>query len=391
MFKSAQLVASGELQLPKLPAGSKARRDLPSGSPKSYDNLELWFTVSFYLKGASVWANAGYEVGWFQHRLNSSTATYIPRTIPTLSSPIQVSSSRVCYRVKGSTFSMEFDRARGCLSRWESNNKTLLDPDSSGSALFPSFWRPPTDNDIPYLEDWKNYGLDVMTSQLRSFNVETLPNGDVQLTARQYLTPPILAWGYNAVVTYTVSGSDSSLTIQVHLQPSGPTPKTIPRVGLNLRLDDSLDNATWFGLGPGESYPDKMDAQKIGVYTATTGQLHTPYEVPQENGNRMETRWVRMIDRYGAGIQATAPRNPENGSRGLFQWSAGRYSADAIEKANHPRDLIAEKSVLWRLDAASRGVGSGACGPAVMERFDLACQEMTFEFRLEALGVTPPR
>lgn len=283
---------------------------------------------------------------------------------------------------------MDFDRARGCLTRWVSNNKSLLDLDlTSGSALSPSFWRPPTDNDIPSLHDWKNYGLDVMASQLRSFRLQNNSNGDVQLIANLYLTPPVLAWGYIALVTYTISSNDGSLTIRVELTPSGPSPKTIPRVGLDIRLDNSLDNASWFGLGPGESYPDKKDAQKIGVYNATTAQLHTPYEVPQENGNRMETRWVRMTDQYGAGIQATRLPNSVNENESLFQWSAGRFSAASIEKAKHPRDLVEEKSVLWRLDVESRGVGSGACGPAVMERYDLLCKDKAFEFRLEALGV----
>jgi beta-galactosidase len=122
------------------------------------------------------------------------------------------------------------------------------------------------------------------------------------------------------------------------------------------------------------------------VYTATTAQLHTPYEVPQENGNRMETRWVRMTDQYGAGVRATRLQDSKSG-KSLFQWSAGRYSAAVIEEAKHPRDLVVEKAVLWRLDAESRGVGSGACGPSVMERYDLSCKEQTFEFRLEALGV----
>lgn len=282
---------------------------------------------------------------------------------------------------------MEFDRARGCLTRWISNNKSLLDLDpSSKSALSPSFWRAPTDNDIPFLDDWKNYGLDVLTSQLRSFKLQSSPNGDVQLTSKLYITPPILAWGYNALVTYVISSNDGSLTVRVDLQPSGPSPKSIPRVGLDIRLDDSLDNASWFGLGPGESYVDKRDAQRIGIYSATTAQLHTPYEVPQENGNRMETRWVRMTDHYGAGIQATRLPSSGNGEEGLFQWSAGRHSPESLEKANHPRDLVEEKSVLWRLDAESRGVGTGACGPAVMERYDLLCKENTFVFRLEALG-----
>lgn len=88
----------------------------------------------------------------------------------------------------------------------------------------------------------------------------------------------------------------------MHLKPHGPIPADLPRIRLDVRLVDELDNTLWFGLGPGEAYADKKRAQKVGIYNATTAELHTPYEVPQKGGNRMETWWLRVHDSRGWGL-----------------------------------------------------------------------------------------
>jgi beta-galactosidase len=155
-------------------------------------------------------------------------------------------------------------------------------------------------------------------------------------------------------------------------------PNTLPRVGLDIRLCNSLENAEWFGIGPGESYADKRSSQKLGIYSASVDQLHTPYDVPQENGNRMDTRWVKMTGVSGVGIRATSTGNPK-----VFQWAAGRHSPSALENARHPRDLVKEDEVLWRLDAEAAGVGSAACGPGIREEFQVKCDEKEFEFHFE--------
>jgi beta-galactosidase len=174
--------------------------------------------------------------------------------------------------------------------------------------------------------------------------------------------------------------------VSVQITPEGPAPKTLPRMGLDLYLADSLDNATWFGRGPGESYADKKESQKMGIYKANTAQLHTPYEVPQENGNRLDTRWLRVADGRGRGLRAirtTGSINSDKLQSEPFQWVASRYSAQMIENAKHPRDLIAEKAVHLRLDIASAGVGTGACGPRTLEKYQVPCEESVVSFCLQ--------
>ena len=46
----------------------------------------------------------------------------------------------------------------------------------------------------------------------------------------------------------------------------------------------------WQGLGPSKAYPDKRSASRIGVWSIDpVAELQTPYEGPQENGNRIAT------------------------------------------------------------------------------------------------------
>jgi beta-galactosidase len=219
-----------------------------------------------------------------------------------------------------------------------------------------------------------------MTSQLRSLDIST--EGDcVKLNIHTYISAPILAWGFDAKMTYFIT-ADGDLTIRMHLKPVGSMPKTLPRVGLNIRLHDSFNTASWFGLGPGEAYPDKRSSQKHGCYTATTEELHTPYEVPQENGNRMETRLVAMLNGQGKGVRATMKRD---GKPVRFDWAAGKYTPKMLLKAKHPCDLVKEDAVLWRIDAEVAGVGSGACGPGVAESHQVKCEEVEFEVKFESI------
>ncbi len=282
---------------------------------------------------------------------------------------------------------MIFDRARGCLKSWVVNGSQLLETDpKTGAALYLSFWRCPTDNDRPSDElSWRRYGLDSMTSQLRSSSIDRIGPGEIELQTITYISPPILAWGFDATTTCRIT-SVGCLTVKTHLVPRGAAPDFLPRIGLNIRLNKNLDTTNWLGLGPGESYPDKHSAQKVGIYTTSVADLATPYEVPQENGNRMDTRWVRMLpsSHYGLGIQASRVDGD-----GMLQWAAGQYSPETLERARHPQDLLGkeESSVLWRLDACGAGVGTAACGPGVGERYKVRCEELEFEIRLEGVLV----
>ena len=381
-----ELLSVGTLQIPVIGPWERGTITLPP-LPGVVPPGEIWLTVSFRNKNDTQWADSGAEIAWFQHQFNAPCSLSLIALPTAFVYPLEVSTNKTTYSVEGSDFCFNFSRSTGNLKDWKANGYTFIEEDpATKSGLAVGFWRCPIDNDVPLdAPTWKHWGLHAMTSQLRNLTISHDRNdaaSSVRLIATYWLAPPILAWGFHATVIYDVSPS-GKLRVSVHLLPEGPAPVDMPRVGLDIRLPDALDNAVWFGRGPGESYADKKLSQKIGVYSASVSQLHTPYDVPQENGNRTDTRWVRIEDKRGWGVRASRVAANDDESTELFQWVASRYSAEVLEKGRHPRDLVPEKCVRLRLDADSAGVGTGACGPTMLEKYRVKCEEMRFGFELE--------
>ncbi|KAL2848210.1 glycosyl hydrolases family 2, TIM barrel domain-containing protein [Aspergillus pseudodeflectus] len=386
--EGSKIIDAGTLTLPDIQPGKTGKLTFPgSFSYKKTSGAETWLTVTFNTKHASAWSDAGYEIAWFQHRLDFANIAAAPS--PRAAFAVSSKPTKSHYVITGTDFVFKFSRTTGNLTSWLAQGTELL-ADSTTGTLTLGFWRPPTDNDIPYdLGEWRRYGLDVLTSQLRSISLTQIDESTIELKTTTFLSPPILAWGYEATTTYRITG-EGALSVRTKLTPTGSKPKDVPRVGFDLLLNDTLDNAAWFGLGPGEAYADKKRSQKIGVYRATTAELHTPYEVPQEGGNRMETRWLRVGDGRGWGVRVTrdTPSSKSNDSSSeerLFDWVATRYSAEAVEKAKHANELVPEKLVRVRLDVQTCGVGTGACGPTTLDKYRVPCEEREFGFRLEAV------
>ncbi|CAD6455044.1 90d5a91b-9ef9-4b4a-8fff-07c687bafbf5 [Sclerotinia trifoliorum] len=377
-----KILKSGNLAIPDTLPGEMSCMKLPSIIAQQGETSEKWFTVTFQQKFPTAWADAGHELAWMQHQLSASDKSSIPRVLSTNTSYLDVVASRTKYRITGSDFLFVFDAARGSLCQWNlTRPATFKTGQIPISSIAPGFWRAPTDNDMPFdFPYYQRFGLDAMTSQLRSFNVEPSKE-EVTITAVTFISPPILNWGFEATTTYRIS-STGSLQVKVDLKPTGSMPNHLPRVGLDIKLHDNFDNARWFGIGPGESYVDTCSSQKLGIYSADVDQLHTPYDVPQENGNRIRTRWVKMTNSSGVGIRASSSGSPK-----AFQWAVTRYSPTTLQKARHPRDLVKDTEVLLRLDASAAGVGSAACGPGVEEKFQVKCEEIGFEFVFERIGI----
>ncbi|KAL2869002.1 putative beta-galactosidase [Aspergillus lucknowensis] len=394
--EESKVLAAGTLDIPDIQAGQTGQLSFPaSSSYKKTAGTETWLTVSFITKYASQWSDAGYEIAWFQHRLDVASIPAAPS--PKATFPLTAHSTKSHHIITGTDFTIAFSRTTGSLTSWNAQGQELLSSGSTTSPLTLGFWRPPTDNDIPWdLGQWRRYGLDTLSPRLRSITVSRVNESTLELRMDTFISPPILAWGFETTTTYRVTG-DGALTVRSHIKPTGAKPTDIPRVGFDLLLDDRLDNAAWFGLGPGEAYADKKRAQRVGIYTATAEELHTPYEVPQEGGNRMGTRWLRLGDTRGRGVKVTrlsaaevdaaagADAGVKDDEERLFQWVATRYSAEAVEKAKHANELVPEKRVRVRLDVETCGVGTGACGPTTLEKYRVPCEEREFGFRIESV------
>ncbi|MEV0840828.1 glycoside hydrolase family 2 TIM barrel-domain containing protein [Actinocatenispora sera] len=341
-------LGAGETPVPPIPAGGSvelALTDLPAPTGAG----ECWLTVSVESGTDTAWAAAGHVLGDGQTQL-------APAHRPVLVAPVAPRAGEVIELGAG-----RFDPTDGVL-------RGLGDLSLSGPRL--DVWRAPIDNDKPYRADWSAAGLHRMhhrTAEVRATAAGLLVRTRVAAASRDR----------GLAVQYRWTAHDDLLRVVVSVIPEGEWPFPLPRLGLRLALPAALARVTWFGGGPGEAYADSRQAARIDRFSATVDELQTPYVFPQENGNRTAVRWATLLDDAGHGLRVEGAPTVE--------LTARRWTSERLAAARHTVDLVADDAIHLNLDHAQHGLGSGSCGPAVLPRYELRAEPVTFEVRLRAI------
>jgi beta-galactosidase len=171
---------------------------------------------------------------------------------------------------------------------------------------------------------------------------------------------------YTRVMAET--GGDQGLAAEFvfDLDPALPE---LPRVGLTAKIPAAYSVLEWFGEGPHEAYPDRRAGAFLGSWEHSVAGLEVPYIVPQENGNRMGVRRIRLLKKTGAPGPALTIRTDKP-----LMMSCSRYSPENMFEALHTcdlRDLSAGEGGYYflNIDCAQRGLGTAACGPDTLEQY----------------------
>ena len=167
------------------------------------------------------------------------------------------------------------------------------------------------------------------------------------------------------------------MTIEVKGEPTGEWPAMIPKIGIQFSIPSEFSMVEWFGLGPGESYPDTRMAGKVGRFCKSIDELYTPYVYPQENGNRSDVRWVSFCDLRGSGIMIHgAP---------MINFSAHRFTTQDLTVAKHTYELPARDEITVNLDYRQNGIGTASCGPGVLPQYQLKAEKFDFKVILKPM------
>jgi beta-galactosidase len=163
-----------------------------------------------------------------------------------------------------------------------------------------------------------------------------------------------------------------------------PALPELPKLGLWARVPASLAHISWFGLGPGESYPDRQEGVFLGTWTRKPSEMETPYVVPQENGNRGGVRGFNL--RFEGAPGAAGPHTIRMVPDKPCNISLSRYDRETMLKALHTTDLTdvsrgPEPYYVFNIDMVQRGVGTATCGPDTLEQYRI--RPGIFSLRLE--------
>lgn len=374
------LVQQGVVAMPKVPAHGSRQIEIPVRKPSPLTpGGEYCLTISYRLAAATTWADAGYELAWAQIAMPWK-APAVPAIRRETMPALFVEETATAIRMRGSNFRFVFDKARAVIEQYEFQSLPLL---TSGPRL--NFWRAATDNDrLGWGEagliasKWRDEGLHRLQHRVDAVEMKGQDKRAVQITAKVRVAPPVLSRGFDCDYLYTVFGNGDVL-IETHGVPVGIATKHIPRIGLTMGLSKALENVQWFGRGPGEQYADTCQAGRLGVWQARVDELFTPYVYPQENGNRMDVRWVALGNGRGDGLMAIGLPT--------MNFSAHWYTAHDIDAARHTTDLVKRDFVTLNLDYAQTGIGSAACGPGVRPEYQLVPHEWRFAVLLRPLSL----
>jgi beta-galactosidase len=231
-------------------------------------------------------------------------------------------------------------------------------------------WRAPTDNDVgtfgpeKLAAAWRRAGLHRMTERVEHVQIE---RDAVTVRAR------VAAAGHDRGlrVTYTWT---PGLLCTIDVTPEGDWPFPLPRLGARLELPAAIDRLEWFGLGPGEAYADARLAARVGRFTTTVDDWQTPTVMPQENGNRSAVRWACLTGAETPGLRIDG--------RPHVELTVRRWTSEDLDAARHQADLTPRDRVYVNVDLAQHGVGTGACGPAVLPPYRLAAAPARYAFAL---------
>ena len=312
---------------------------------------ETWLTVRAVLAEDQPWAPAGHEIAWAQQQLSSGDYSVPPGT------------DRPQETASGFSFgSGEFDRF---------GRLTAFGGLAVGAPHL-SLWRAPTDNDrgeyINLHETWRALGLDRLTHRL-----DGVAAGDT-LVVRERTAAAALARGVHVAYEWASAGDGLALTVRV--EPDGEWPEPIAKLAVVLPLPASLDRVTWFGRGPGESYPDTGLATWFGHFESTVDDLQTPYVKPQENGRRGDVRWATLTDTLGRGLRID----------GDFGFAVRRWTDADLAAAKHRNELDPGDGLWLTIDAGQQGIGTGSCGPGALPEYELTLRKTEFTVVLSPLS-----
>ena len=354
-------IAVEPLNVPPLTAGESATIKLLAvpGAQKEDIDAEVVWTVRALLAADTAWAPAGHEVAWGQATAHSHPPRTIRSAAPLLS--------------RDGVFTLgpaAFDGSTGELLSMA--GITVTAPPRL------HVWRAPTDNDLgtdwsdgaSYGHAWRELGLHRMRHRR-----DAVEAADDALTIHTRMAPAGSDLGL--AVTYRWTADGANLRLGVDVVPEGEWTLPLPRLGLLLGLPTGLRAVRWYGGGPGEAYPDTRQSARLGLWTASVEDLHTPYVRPQENGMRADVRWAELTG-AGGGLRITG--DPE------FWFGAQQWTDSHLDQARHRRELAPDPDTIWiHLDHGLHGIGSQSCGPGPLPQYHLRAERTEFAFIFAAV------
>lgn len=363
------ILQTGFMAVPSIEARANRDITLPYdlSAIKVKPGAHYYVNISYQLREDTSYASSGHELATAQFELPLYKEGIMVRPEGILN----VKKEHTTLHVKGANFSLDFNLVNGNLMNIVRDGMQVL---SKGPRL--TLWRAPISNDMEIIDKLKKvYFLHLEHEVV--MNIDYHMEGNIlKVEVDTINSTTNSAWHFKTKYVYTVYPSGDVL-IDVEGTPSGRVdlaPDMLPRIGVSIHLDKSMEHVRYFGMGPGENYADSKEAAQMGLYANTVDGLFTNYVIPQENGNHMGCKWVSMTNDRGMGLLAS--------TEGDFNFSASWYEDKDLDDAKHTCDLVKRDYIVFNVDYKQNALGTNSCGQWQLDKYRAKFEDFKLSFRL---------
>ena len=346
---------------------------VPFNMPETLkDGAEYNLNIYAELKEDEGWAKAGHTVAYEQIKLPAS----ISQAAPVVSeAAVSVTEDEEGFNVSGEDFSFTISKTDGTMGAYTYKGETLLEKGPT-----PSFWRAKTEND----ENEKGSAFDTGWRHAADNISVSSVTASVNEAGQNVITSEITfpdADDAKETMVYTIDGS-GKVTVSLSVDATETSMKGFIRVGSQMLLPEGFENVTWYGNGPVESFNDRKQGIKQGIWSSTVSDFFYPYIKVDDTGNLTDVNWISVkSDSAQNGLLVAAKNKVEA--------SALHFTADELDSVVHAYELTPRKDTVLTVDYGSRGTGSATCGTATLSKYNLpATQVYNWEYTLIPVAAT---
>ena len=267
--------------------------------------------------------------------------------------------------LQANDFTYVFDKRTGLFEDMQFAGRSYID-----HPMELNIWRAPTDNDMYIKKEWKKAHYDA--AYTRAYRIEVLQNKHgVFIMEHVAVLADTVQKILDVEMTWKIN-EDGKIEAVIEAVKDKEFPE-LPRFGIRMFLNKKMNEVTYFGMGPQESYRDKHQASCHGLFRSKVAQMHQDYIRPQENGSHYDCDYVEITSgQYG--IAAV--------SNDSFSFNVSVYTQEELERAPHNYELEESDSTVFCMDYAMNGIGSNSCGPDVLDKYRFAEEAFRFQFEL---------
>ena len=372
LWSTDGVLAAGKVALPSIAPGETASvklEGLPAALSAPASAGEIWLDVALRQSSPTALLEAGHELAYEQFAVSG---TWQLPEAPVAGDSIEAEQYDGRILLSGDDWSMRFTRTARGLDHWKARGKLLVD-----RPVLPDYWRAATDNDqaaglsTPPLMN-KHLGPSHIYKTALDTWQPTLELSQNANTTVIRFAGKLLDGKARQEVTYTVY-PDGALEVGFAYEALQELPQMM-RVGTQWSLPREFDQIHWYGRGPEPTYRDRDEAP-IGLYRTSLMENWIDYARPQENGNKVDVRWIEVTNAHGVGLRVEGAQAL---SVNLLPWDAA-----TLEAADYSWQLPEPRAAFLNIDLAQMGVGGdNSWGRIAHPQYRLRDKAYSYRYRV---------